>query len=501
MLKREDPADPLEDDLAPPPSEVPDQYRDGLAQILDQYSDIFGSVLYQSAPVRDNMPEVIPIIPGSKPSNRPLYRYSPLEVQEIEKQVKAMLEQNLIEHSTSPYGAPVLLVKKPDKTWRFCVDYRALNAITIKNSHALPRIDDFLDSIQGAKFFSSMDLLQGFYQLPLQESDKAKTAFKTNFGHFQFRVVSMGLSNAPSVFQRIMNDIFKEYLNKFVVIYLDDILIFSKTAEEHLTHIRKVLETIRKNKLSLKTSKCHFFKSQLKFLGHIISKDGIQPDFEKVTAVKNWPTPTTQSDIRSFLGLVQYFRRFIKGFASIASPLTDLTKDEYKRNFPKPLPEDAQQAFETLKTMLTEAPLLQVPNFEKPFTMITDASQVGLGGVLIQDDKPIAFESKKFSSTECNYQTTERELLGTVYCLKKWAVYLRHNPENVIMTDHIPNVYFNTKPNLSPKEVRWMDTINQFPGKIVYKPGKSNIADPLSRMPSFYMMALLRDEHPSSALL
>ena len=157
-----------------------------------------------------------------------------------------MLEQNLIEHSTSPYGAPVLLVKKPDKTWRFCVDYRALNAITIKNSHALPRIDDLLDSIQGAKFFSSMDLLQGFYQLPLQDSDKAKTAFKTNFGHFQFRVVSMGLSNAQSVFQRIMNDIFKEYLNKFVVIYLDDILIFSRTAEEHLTHIRKVLEAIRK---------------------------------------------------------------------------------------------------------------------------------------------------------------------------------------------------------------------------------------------------------------
>ena len=219
FVKPERDADTPEEEEEPEESVVPPHLKAELEKTLEEYADIFGSKLQQTAPVRENMPEVIPIIPGSKPVNRPLYRYSPAEVKEIEAQVKAMLEQNLIEHSTSPYGAPVLLVKKPDGSWRFCVDYRGLNAITVKNSHAIPRIDDLLDSIQGAKLFSSMDLLQGFYQLPLQESDKAKTAFKTCFGHFQFRVVSMGLSNAPSVFQRVMNQIFQKQLNKSVLIY------------------------------------------------------------------------------------------------------------------------------------------------------------------------------------------------------------------------------------------------------------------------------------------
>jgi len=257
---------------------------------------------------------------GSKIPNRPLYRYSPVEQAEIERQVHIMLEQKLIEPSTSPYGAPVLLVKKPDGTWRFCVDYRALNSITVKNSHALPRIDDLLDKIQGAQYFSSMDLLQGFYQLPLKESDRPKTAFKTVFGHYQFRVVSMGLSNAPSVFQRIMNQIFHKQLNKSVLIYLDDILIFSKTLEEHLQHIESVLQTIRDNHLSVKTSKCHFFRQELKFLGHIISKEGIKPDPEKVQAVLDWTEPKNQTEVRGFLGLTNYFKRFIKTMQKLQQP-------------------------------------------------------------------------------------------------------------------------------------------------------------------------------------
>jgi hypothetical protein len=389
------------------------------------------------------MPEVIPIIPGSRVPNRPLYRYSPAEQAEIEKQVRAMLEQGLVEPSTSPYGAPVLLVKKPDGSWRFCIDYRALNQVTVKNGHALPRIDDLLDKIQGAKYFSSMDLLQGFYQLPLKESDRPKTAFKTTFGHYQFRVVSMGLSNSPSVFQRVMNQIFQKYLNKFVLIYLDDILIFSKTPQEHLQHIRQVLHIIRKNNLSLKAKKCHFFQSEVKFLGHVISKDGIKPDPEKVQAVQDWVEPSSQTQVRAFLGLTTYFKRFIKGYAKIAAPLMELTKDQYKGNFQ--LTQPARQAFNELKHMLISAPILKVPDFSKPFTLVTDASNVGLGGVLLQEGQPCAFESKKFSSAECGYTTTEREILATVHCFKKWAVYLRQNPDNVIETDHMPNIYITTQ--------------------------------------------------------
>jgi hypothetical protein len=486
----------LQDSLETEPSPQPDptisaEIQTAVDKILADYKEIFGDKLYQTAEPLPFMPELIPIIQDSKPANRPMYRYAPAEIDEIKKQVTAMLEQGIVEHSTSPYGAPVLLVKKPDGSWRFCVDYRALNQITIKNSHPLPRIDDLLDTIQGAKYFSSMDLLQGFYQLPILQSDKEKTAFKTPFGLYQFRVVSMGLSNAPSVFQRVMNYIFKDYIGKFVAIYLDDILIYSKTQEEHLEHLKLVLAKVQEYGLSLKTNKCHFFKQQVKFLGFIVTKEGIKPNPEKVQAVKDWPVPQTQSHIRSFLALTQFFRRFIKDYSSIAWPLTERTKDTYIQNIQ--WDNECQAAFEELKRLLCEAPILQVPDFTKPFTMVTDASVVGMGGVLFQDDQTVAYESKKFSPTEANYQTTERELLSLVYCLKKWAVYMRHNPDNVIYTDHIPNTYFKTKPTLSPKEIRWMELINQFPGQIKYKPGKENIvADALSRAPSFYLATLHR---------
>jgi hypothetical protein len=474
--------------------DVQASHQEKLKEILNNFPDVFGDTLHQDAPVRPDMPEVIPLIPGSKIPNRPLYRYSPIEQAEIERQVEAMLEQGLVEPSISPFGAPVLLVKKPDGSWRFCVDYRALNQITVKNGHALPRIDDLLDKIQGAQYFSTMDLLQGFYQLPLRESDRPKTAFKTTFGHYQFRVVSMGLSNSPSVFQRVMNQIFKKQLNKSVLIYLDDILVFSKTPEEHLQHIKEVLETVKANHLSLKTKKCHFFRQELKFLGHIISKDGIKPDPEKVQAVVNWDEPTNQTQVRGFLGMTTYFKRYIKGYAKIAAPLMELTKDVYKHNFR--MTEAARKAFQKLKDLLVNAPLLKVPDFEKPFTLITDASNVGLGGVLLQGNQPCAFESKKFTAAECAYTTTEREMLATVYCFQKWSVYLRHNPLNEIQTDHMPNVYINTKPQLSAREIRWMETLATFPGQWKYKPGKSNIADPLSRMPSFYIMAILKTNRP-----
>ena len=207
-------------------------------------------------------------------------------------------------------------------------------------------------------------------------------------------------------------------------------------------------------------------------------------------AVKDWIPPRTQTDVRGFLGLTTYFKRFIKGFAKIAVPLTDLTKADYKRGFV--WTKECQEAFDLLKQLLTEAPVLKIPDYSKPFVMVTDASQVGLGGVLLQEDQPCAFESKKFSSAEVNYTTTERELFATVHCLQKWAVYMRSSSDNVIETDHMPNTYFNTKPNLNSREIRWMDTLQEFPGTWQYKPGKTNIADALSRMPSFYLMAYTR---------
>jgi Reverse transcriptase (RNA-dependent DNA polymerase) len=316
------------------------------------------------------MPEVIPIIPGSKIPNRPMFRYSPQESAAIEAEVKKLLEQKIIQPSTSPYGASVLLVKKPDGSWRFCVDYRALNAVTVKNSYPLPRIDDLLDKIQGAKFFSSMDLLLGFYQLQLRDSDKPKTAFKTTMGLYEFRCVAMGISNGPSVMQSMMSHIFRHALNKHILIYLDDLLIFSRTEEEHLRHIRDVLETLRRNGLTAKLKKCHFLKKELHFLGHIISREGIKPDDSKVEAIKNWPRPTTQSEVRSFCGLMNYFKKSIKGYAQIAAPLTDLTADKYKGQAIL-WTDHLETTFNRLKEALITAPVLAIPDFSKPFRMVT----------------------------------------------------------------------------------------------------------------------------------
>jgi hypothetical protein len=250
----------------------------------------------------------------------------------------------------------------------------------------------------------------------------------------------------------------------------------------------------------LKLKKCHFFKKELKFLGHIISKEGIKPDPEKVKAVQDWPIPSTQSDVRAFLGLTNYFKRFIKGYSKVAAPLTDLTKKNQQGShilFTK----ECIHAFEELKRRLVTAPLLAVPDFQKPFRMVTDASKIGIGGVLLQDGRPCAFESRKLSPAEQNYHTTERELLAVVHCLQKWNVYMRGNSDSIIETDHAANTYFQTKASLSSREARWLETLSSFPGKWVYKPGQTNIADPLSRMPTFYMNFIGLSPYPVKTLL
>ena len=391
-----------------------------------------------------------------------MFRYSPLEVAEIERQVQLMIEQGLIEPSTSPYGAPILLVKKKDGSWRVCIDYRALNKITIKNSYPIPRIDDLLDKLSGARYFSTLDLMMVYHQLPLRESDIPKTAFKTPVGLFQYKVLSLGLTNAPSAFQMVMNNIFREAgLNRHVLVYLDDIRIFSRTEKNHLKHIRQVLEVFKKYKLAAKKPKCHFFKKEVEYLGHVVSAQGVRPDPKKIETVKNWPQPQNQSEVRSFLGLTNYFRRFVMGYAKIADPLIALTAKNMDVT-PFPWTRDCTDAFEALKAALTKATVLTLPDFNKPFTIVADASQVGIGGVLLQDDRPIAFESHRLSSTERNYSTADRELYAVVYCLKKWRCYVQNGHPTTIYTDHKPNVTIDTKYDLSPRQVRWIEYTQQF---------------------------------------
>ncbi|KAJ0466689.1 putative nucleotidyltransferase, Ribonuclease H [Helianthus annuus] len=268
----------------------------------------------------------IELAPGAAPIARAPYRLAPSELEELSTQLQELLEKGFIHPSSSPWGAPVLFVKKKDGTFRMCIDYRELNKVTVKNRYPLPRIDDLFDQLQGSSFYSKIDLRSGYHQLRVREEDVSKTAFRTRYGHYEFLVMPFGLTNAPAVFMDLMNRVCKPYLDKFVIVFIDDILIYSKSQEEHEQHLRLILELLRKKQLYAKFSKCDFLLREVHFLGHVVNKDRIHADPSKVESIKNWPAPRTPTEIRQFLGLAGYYRRFIKDFSKIAQPLTSLTQ-------------------------------------------------------------------------------------------------------------------------------------------------------------------------------
>jgi hypothetical protein len=323
------------------------------------------------------------------------------ELEELKRQLKELLEKGLIRPSTSPYGAPVLFVRKKDGTLRMCIDYRGLNAITIKNKYPLPRIDELLDRLYGAKYFSKLDLRSGYWQVRINTEDVPKTAFRTRYGHYEFLVLPFGLTNAPATFMRLMNEILFPYLDKFVLVYLDDILIYSQTREEHLNHLQLVLDALRKHQFFAKFDKCEFMKQSIEFLGHTVSEKGIQPQIEKIKAILNWPTPQTVQEVQSFLGLANFYRRFVPRFGHIAAPLSDLLRKTNKKFL---WTEKQQQAFDELKRFLTSEPILIPYNPNAETRIRTDASDIGIGAVLEQRTselwKPVAYTSRRLFRTE-----------------------------------------------------------------------------------------------------
>jgi hypothetical protein len=298
-------------------------------KITQDYADVFPEKLPKGLPPQRNVDHEIELEPGHAPPSRPTYRLSPPEMDELKKQLEDLTRQGFIRPSISPYGAPILFVRKKDGTMRMCVDYRALNKITIKNKYPLPRIDELLDRLQGAKFFSKLDLMSGYHQVRIAARDIPKTAFRTRYGHFEYLIVPFGLTNAPATFMRLMNDIFRPFLDEFLIVYLDDILIFSKTREEHERHLRNVLETLRRHKLYAKASKCSFFKTSVDFLGHVVSDQGIQTDPAKLSAIVDWPKPRSTTELRSFLGLANFYRKFVKDYSRVTAPLNDLLKKDF----------------------------------------------------------------------------------------------------------------------------------------------------------------------------
>ncbi|WMV33463.1 hypothetical protein MTR67_026848 [Solanum verrucosum] len=409
----------------------------------------------------------IDLLPDTQPISIPPYRMAPTELKELKEQLRDLLEKGFIRPSQSPWGAPVLFVKKKDGSLRMCIDYRQLNRVTVKNKYPLPRIDDLFDQLQGASHFSKIDLRSGYHQVKVRECDIPKTAFRTMYGHYEFVVMSFGLTNAPAIFMDLMNRVFKPYLDSFVVVFIDDILIYSHSEEEHMGHLRVVLQRLREEKLYAKYEKCEFWLKEVAFLGYVVSGDGIKVDPKKTDVIRNWPRPLTPSDIRSFLGLAGYYRRFVNEFSSIASPMTKLTQKKAKFEWT----DECERSFQTLKDKLVSAPILSLLDGLKGFVVYCDASRVGLGCVLMQNGKVIAYASRQLKVHEKNYPTHDLELAAVVFALKIWRHYL-YGVHVDVFTDHKSLQYVFTQKDLNLRQRRWLEFLKDYDMSVHYHPGQ-----------------------------
>lgn len=411
---------------------TPGEHPIEVTALLQEFQDIFADLPDGTPPPRvvdhdiDLTTTVI--------SARATYRMSHSELLELKAQLHKLVESGKIRPSVSPYGAPVLFVKKKDGSMRMCVDYRALNDITVKNHYPLPRIDECLDRLYGAQVFSKIDLQQGYNQVRINPADMPKTAFSTRYGHYEFVVMPFGLCNAPATFQRLMNDMFRPYLDEFVVVYLDDILIFSKDKTKHLEHLRIVFTLLREHQYFAKLIKCAFFVFETDFLGHMVASTGLKVHPEKLEAISNWPTPETSGDVSMFLGLANYCRRFISKYAHIAAPLFDLTGD----STPWRWGDTEQHAFDALKSAVNSAPVVMAPNPDLPYVVTCDSSSFATGATLSQVvdgvSRIIAFESKKLLPAEKTYLVHDKEMLSIMKAIKVWRHYL-HGQKFLVLTD------------------------------------------------------------------
>lgn len=420
----------------------------------------------------------------SEPVHTKSYRYPYHLKEEIQTQIKKLLDNKIIRPSISPYSSPVWIVpKKVDssgkKKWRLVIDYRKLNEKTIEDKYPLPRIDEILENLGRCTYFSTLDLAQGFHQIEMSPESIEKTAFSVNNGHYEYVRMPFGLKNAPSTFQRVMDNILREYLYKFCFVYMDDIVIFSRSLQEHLHHIKLIFKKIEYYNLKVQLDKSEFLRKEVAFLGHIITPEGIKPNPSKIKAVQEYPLPKNIKEIRAFLGLIGYYRRFIMNFAKIVTPFTRCLKKGTKIDIT-----DANyvETFNTCKELLTNAPILAYPDFTKTFCVTTDASNIALGGVLSQGNKPISFFSRTLNSAERNYSTIEKELLAIVETTKHFRPYI-YGRQFLIETDHKPLVWLFSLKDTNQRLIKWRLRLEEFDFKIQYKKGKENlVADALSRI-------------------
>ena len=417
-----------------------------------------------------------------RPIRQPLRRHPFKHLETIDKQVAEMKEHGIIEPTASPWASNVVLVRKKDGSLWFCIDYRQLNRITTQDSYPLPLIDNCLNALQGSTWFSTLDLRAGYYNIPIAETDKDKTAFITRSGCYRFNVMPFGVTGAPSVFQRLMDFVLCGLSYITCLVYLDDIIVFGRTFDEQLDRLREVFGRIRQANLKLKPTKCSLFRRSVAFLGHVVSEKGIAMQTEKVQAIRDWPPCRNLNELRAFLGTAGYYRRFVKNFSAIAAPLFVLMKKGVRFKWTA----ECQQAFDSLKLKLMTEPILALPNDEGTYVLDTDASDLGLGAVLSQEqfgtEKVIAYASRTLNAAELKYETTRKELLALVYGLKQFRQYLtgRHF---VIRTDHAALSWLRRTPEPMPQLARWLTFIEEFDYEVVHRKGRSHAnADGLSRI-------------------
>ena len=455
------------------------QFHDILRKLIEKYPDVIA--IGDEPPGRINSSPFRIQTEGGPIKSRP-YKLPYCREEIVEKQVNDLLRDGTIKHSASPWSSPIVLAKKKDGTMRLCVDYRRLNAITTDDLFPLPAIEDLLAKIKKTRYFSTLDMKAGYHQIPVAEEDREKTAFIVGNGLYEYNFLPFGLKNAPAHFSRVMMSILAGLIGTSVLIYLDDIIILGDSLEEHLANLLKVLEAFRKHGIRLKIEKCSFFKEEVIFLGHKVTREGLKPCFDKVSAIRDFPTPKNVKDVASFLGLAGYYRKFIARFGEIARPLNFLKKGgDFQWG------EEQDKAFKALKSILTGDEVLAFPNFSKPFFVTTDASNFALGGVISQFDdnnveRPICFASRSLHKAELNYSVFEKEALAVVWMLERHR-YLLLGHEIYLRSDHRPLRDLFARDCKSSRQFRWIERILEFNVvNVDYVQGKNNVvADCLSR--------------------
>lgn len=459
-----------------------------MTKLLEEYKDIFHFPDQQLTFTNSTKHHIR--LKDEKPVYTKNYRYPFIHKTEVDKQINDMLKQGIIEHSNSPWNSPIWIVpKKLDASnkqkWRIVIDYRKLNEKTIDDRYPLPNITDILDKLGKSQYYTCLDLASGFHQIEMAPADIEKTAFSVDNMHLQFKRMPFGLKGSPSTFQRVMDNILRGIQNEICFVYLDDIIIFSTSLQEHLERLRQVFERIRGANLKIQLDKSEFLRKEVQYLGHVITPDGIKPNPNKISAIENFPIPATKKQLKGFLGLIGYYRKFISNFAKITKPLTFCLKKDNEINTKD---ENYVKCFNLCKTLLTNEPLLQYPDFEKEFVLTTDASNHAIGAVLSQgpigSDKPIAYASRTLNEHEINYSTIEKELLAIVFGTKYFRPYI-FGRKFTIVTDHRPLQWLFSLKEPNSKLVRWRLKLEEFDYKIIFKVGRLNSnADALSRIPN-----------------